>query len=598
MAVASKSRLMLVSELIETALTEPRDRAFGERLGAAQWRYTSSTRMRERAAAIASALRAAGARQGDRVVLIANNSVDWLAVNFGIHYAGCVVVPIFATLAHDQTDYIFKDSAAKLAFVETSAAAGRIRADCPSAPRLIHFDGVGENSLGAFEASATVDAAPAEVRSSFAAGIGSHDLAVLIYTSGTTGHPKGVMLLNSNIVSNAHASSEYSRGGILEEPGDPVLSVLPFAHIYEHNNILGYLLRRAEIHVSTPEFLIEDLKSVRPKFLAFVPRMFERILAGIVGKAVAGGGVRAKLVPWALQVGHDYCAATVESRKSSPMLPLQYAVAQRLVLSKIKPAAGLDRVASIVSGSAPLHRDIALTFAGIGLSIMEGYGLTETSPVLTSSRAGAARYGSVGKPIPGVELRIADDGEILARGPSVMKGYYNLPAEDPFTEDGWFKTGDVGNFDADGFLYITDRKKELIKTSGGKYIAPSRVESALKRSIYIGQCFIVGDGRPFPIALVCPDWKLVRKQLEIAPDESNAALVARSDVLELMLREVKEKTADLATFEQIRRIALLPRDLTVEDGELSPTMKVKRRVVEQKFAALIASAYAPSVSAH
>ncbi len=370
-----------------------------------------------------------------------------------------------------------------------------------------------------------------------------------------------------------------------------MLSVLPFAHIYEHNNVLGYLLAGAEVYVSGPDYLLRDVKSVRPKFMAFVPRMFERILNGIVAEASAAGGVRPRLVPWALNAGRKYRAAATGSRPS-PLLRLQYALAHRLVLSKIKSAAGLDRVAMIVSGSAPLHRDIALTFAGIGVPIMEGYGLTETSPVLTGSRGSAYRYGSVGKPIPGVRLAIAPDGEILAKGPNVMRGYYNLPAEQPFTPDGWFKTGDIGHFDADGFLYITDRKKELIKTSSGKYVAPARVESALKRSSFVGQCFVVGDGRPFPIALVCPSADAVRTELGLGADIPLADLAGRSDVLELVLREVREKTADLAAFEQIRRVALLPRDLTVEHGELSPTMKIKRRIVEQKYAALIEAAYA------
>ena len=588
---------MLVPELIDNALSIQRERAFAERLGGPQWRYTSSARMRARAVAIAHALRSAGIEQGDRVVLIANNSVDWLAINFGIHYAGCVVVPVFATLAIDQIDYIFNDSAAKLAFVESSAVADRLRGGCSAAPRLIAIGEAGAGSLEAFETEGTTTLAPSGALGSFTAGRHSEDLAVLIYTSGTTGNPKGVMLLHRNIVSNACVSSQYYMLGHMEEAGDPVLSVLPFAHIYEHNNILGYLLRGAEINVSLPDFLLDDLKSVRPKLMAFVPRMFERILSGIVGKAAAGGGLKAKLVPWALHVARESAAAS-EGGRSSPLLPLRFAIAKRLVLTRIKRATGLDRIVMIASGSAPLHRDIALTFAGIGVPIMEGYGLTETSPVLTVNRLGESRYGSVGKALPGVQLRIAEDGEILAKGPNVMKGYYNLPAENPFSEDGWFKTGDVGEFDADGFLYITDRKKELIKTSNGKYVAPGRVESALKRSIYVGQCFIIGDGRPFPVALVCPNWDLVRRELEIAADVTNAMLSSRSDVHQLIVREVVAKTADLASFEQIRRVALLPRDLTIEDGELSPTLKVKRRVVERKFAGVIDAAYAPAASAN
>jgi len=580
----------MLPEFIAEALSAPREHAFAERLGAPKWRFTSSIRMRERVAAIAVAIRRAGLASGDRVALMSDNRVDWLAADFGTLFSGCVLAPIFATLALDQVEYIFRDSGAKLAFVETPADAERIAGACPSAPRCITFDGTGPNSLAEFEAAgAAASAADPAALAAYRTGIGPDDLAVLIYTSGTTGIPKGVMLTHRNLVSNALAAGKLLPESVAR--GDQViLSVLPFAHIYEQTDVLGFIHDRAQLYITQPDYLLDDLKDARPVVMALVPRIFERVLAGILGKAKAEGGLRAKLVPWALGVGREYMAAVTDGRKPG-VLSLQFAIAQRLVLSKIKPAIGLDRLEMFVSGSAPLHRDIQLTFAGMGVTICEGYGLTETSPVVSGNPIGAIRYGSVGKPIAGVEVKIAADGEILVKGPSVMKGYYNLPAEHPFTADGWFMTGDIGTLDADGYLFITDRKKELIKTSTGKYIAPGRVEAALKRSIYISQCFVIGDGRPFPLALVSPNWELVRKEFDIPPLVSNAAIVARADVRELMQREVTEKTADLATFEQVRRVALLPRELTVEDGELSPTLKVKRRVVEAKFADLIEDAY-------
>jgi long-chain acyl-CoA synthetase len=580
--------MQTLPQFISDALSEPRERAFGERLGAPEWTFTSSTRMFERARAIAGALRAAGIQRGDRVALIANNRVDWIAADFGTLFSGAVVVPIFSTLALDQMEYIFKDSEAKLAFVETAADAQRIRAAAPSAPRIVWFDGTGPDSLASFEASAD----PVDPDSD----VDPEDLAVLIYTSGTTGDPKGVMLSHRNLVSNAIAAAHLLPAALAERD-QPVLSVLPFAHIYEHTTILIMALNRSQVHVTTPDYLLEDLKSVRPRVMNLVPRIFERVLAGIQGRAKAEGGLKAKLVPWALTVGREYAAATQRGGKASGMLPLQYAIAHKLVLSKIKPQIGLDRLEFFTSGSAPLHRDIMLTFAGMGVPIAEGYGLTETSPVVTGNPSSAIRYGTVGRPIDGVEIKIAADGEIMVKGPNVMQGYYKLPGERPFTSDGWFLTGDVGELDADGYLSITDRKKELIKTSGGKYVAPGRVESALKRSIYIGQCFVIGDGRPYPIALVGPNWDLVRSDFEIPASVTTEEISKRSDVRELLLREVTEKSADLASFETIRRIAVLPRDLTIEDGELSPTLKVKRRIVQKKFAALIESAYAsPAVS--
>ena len=322
------------------------------------------------------------------------------------------------------------------------------------------------------------------------------------------------MLTHSNLVSNSYESANY----VLPEvnSGDPVLSVLPFAHIYEHTGVLGYIQYGCEIHVTQPDFLLDDLRAVRPSTMGLVPRIFERVLAGTIATAKADGGLKAVLVPWALRVGREYMTCEADSVSPSLGLRLQFAVAKKAVLSQIPPRLGLDRAHFLVSGSAPLHRDIALTFAALGLKICEGYGLTETSPVVSVNRLDAMRYGSVGKPIPGVSVKIAEDGEILVKGPNVMRGYYHLPDERPFDADGWFMTGDIGRIDEDGFLYITDRKKELIKTSAGKYVAPSRVEASIKRSPYIAQVLVCGDGRPFPMALVAPNWTLVRAELGIA----------------------------------------------------------------------------------
>jgi long-chain acyl-CoA synthetase len=583
--------MQTLPEFIQEQLREPRESAFAERRGAPDWTFSSSTHMLDRGGELACALRAAGVEAGDRIVLVSNNRLDWIAADFGILFAGAVVVPVFATIALDQLEYIFKDCAARACFVESPADVERIRAACPSAPRLIHFDGSGADSLTSFEeAGAQTYRAEPSCLADFLGGVDPRALAVLIYTSGTTGNPKGVMLSHDNLVSDAVAAFNYGMTGL--ERGARALSVLPFAHIYEHTDLLGFLLYHCELYITQPDYLVNDLRSARPAVMALVPRIFERLLAAIIGKAKAQGGLRAVLVPWALGVGRAYMTAQVDSGAVPGVLALQYAVAQKLVLSKIKPTIGLENLAFFVSGSAPLHRDIALTFAGFGIPVCEGYGLTETSPVCTVTRVSEIRYGSVGKPIPGVQIKLASDGEILVKGPNVMLGYYNLPDEHPFTDDGWFATGDIGRIDADGYLFITDRKKELIKTSAGKYVAPARVEAAVRRSIYVAQCFVVGDGRAFPAALVVPNWELVRRQFSIGKDVSTAAVAARKDVRDFMTHEVAQKTSDLASFEQIRRVALLPRDLTIEDGELSPTLKIRRRVVERTYAPLIEAAYA------
>jgi long-chain acyl-CoA synthetase len=578
-------------EFIAEALRLPRDHAFGERLGAPQWRYLGSTAMLARARAIAAAIRDAGIERGQRVSLISANRLDWIATQFGILCAGCVVVPTFATQALDQLEFIFKDADVRLVFVEKPADAERIGGVAPSGLRFIHFDGDGPNSLAAFETPGAQAALadPARV-DAFTDGISPDELAVLIYTSGTTGNPKGVMLTHRNAVSNATDSFAYGFKDL--RAGDTVMSVLPFAHIFEHNDLLGYIQYDCELHITQPDFLLDDLKSARPRTMALVPRVYERVLAAVIGRARAEGGLRAKLVPWALAVGRHYYRNRVDGKPIGLRQKLAYRLAHRLVLSKIRAALGLDRVVFLVSGSATLHRDISLTFAAFDVPICEGYGLTETSPVISVNRIDDIRYGSVGRPIPGVAVKIADDGEILVKGPNVMRGYYHVDAvQQPFTPDGWFMTGDIGHLDADGFLWITDRKKELFKTGTGKYVAPSRVEAAIKRSIYVAQVFVIGDGRPYPIALVTPSWDLIRQQFEIAAGVSTEQIAAREDVRAFMREEVIKRTADLASFEQVRKIVLLPRELTIEAGELSPTLKVKRRVVEAKYADLIDVAY-------
>jgi long-chain acyl-CoA synthetase len=587
-----------LAAFLTDALSRPRERAFAERRGAPDWRFTSSSRMLERARAIAFALREAGVAPGDRVGLMSENRVDWIAADFGVALAGAVVVPVFATTAFDQLDFIFGDAEVKLVFAETPADAERLRDHCPHVPRVVHFDGAGPDSLETFEAhGAELAAANPGDAAALAGRPDVNSLAVLMYTSGTTGVPKGVMLTHENLLWTVKATFAYALEGEAPLDGAVVLCVLPFAHIYQHSSILGNVLHNADLYVTQPNYFIEDLKVSRPRSIALVPRIFERLLAAVHDGAKTAGGLKATLVPWALRVAREYATAALDRGAAPTALRLQHGIAERLVFAKLRASLGLDRLDFLVSGSAPLHRDIALTFAGMGLPVLEGYGLTETAPSVSFNKRSSIKYGSVGKPIPGVEVKLDSDGEILVRGPNVMAGYYHLAGPQPFTKDGFLRTGDIGHLDSDGYLFITDRKKELIKTSGGKYVAPSRVEAAIRRSPLVGQCFVIGDGHPFPIALVVPNWAAIRAEIGIDAAVSTAAIAARHDVHDFMQREVAAKTADLASFEQIRRIALLPRDLTIEDGDLSPTMKIRRRVVEAKFADVIEAAYAPAAAA-
>lgn len=578
--------------LIRRSLAQPRDAALVERVDGV-WTPTSSARLLARVTDLACAIRDAGLSQGDRVALIAADCVDWIVADFATLFAGCVVVPIFPTQASDQVAYILENSQARLIFVDTPYAADRLRQLPVELPHLVVFEGKGEDSLAVFEArGAKVHAEHSDWPQAFEAQLQPDDMAILIYTSGTTGEPKGVMLSHYNLAFTAQSS--FSHAFDVIKQGSDVLSVLPFSHIYEHSIIYGFMIAQVHHHIChNVDQMLEDLREVRPVSMTVVPRIFERLIAGITAKAKEHGGLQAKLVPWALDVGRRY--ATAKTRKTDPgmTLALQYRLAHALVLSKLRPLLGLDRLQFFVSGSAPLHFDTAMTLLGAGIPIVEGYGPTECSPVITVNRYDENHYGTVGKPIPGVEIKIADDGEILARGPNVMLGYYKNPqATAEVMTDVWYHTGDIGVIDEQGYLRITDRKKELFKTSGGKFVAPSRVEAAIKRSVYVNQVMLVGNARPYPVALVSPNWDIVRTELSFPKDAAVDDLVRRSDVVDLLTREVRRNTGDLAKFEQVRKIVVLPRELTVESGELSPTLKVKRRVVEARYADEIDRLYA------
>lgn len=580
--------------LIRRSLSQPRDAALVERVDGA-WKSTSADELLNRVANLACAIRDAGLLQGDRIALIAADCVNWIVADFATLFAGCVVVPIFPTQAPDQVEYILKNSEAKLIFTDTVHAAERLRHLHIQLPRVIVFESNGVDSLAAFEShGAQVRAQHPDWPQAFETGVNPDDMAVLIYTSGTTGEPKGVMLSHYNIGSNTQAT--FSSALEVLSPGSDVLSVLPFSHIYEHVFLYGYMLMRFRHHIShNVDQLLEDLRDVRPVFMTAVPRIFERMLAGITTKAKLHGGLQAKLVPWALDIGRRYMTAKTLRQSIGPGLTLQYRLAHALVLRKLRPALGLNRVKFLSSGSAPLHFDVAMTMLGADITILEGYGPTECSPVITVNTFDTNHYGTVGKPIPGVEIKLAPDGEILAHGPNVMLGYYKNPqATAEVVTDGWYHTGDIGVIDDQGYLRITDRKKELFKTSGGKFVAPSRVESAIKRSVYINQAMLVGDGRAHPAALISPNWDLVRAELNIPPAPADD-LAMRPDVVEFLTNEVRRNTEDLAKFEQVRKIVVLPRELTVESGELSPTLKVKRRVVEARYAAEIDRLYADTM---
>ncbi|HEY6486167.1 MAG TPA: long-chain fatty acid--CoA ligase [Candidatus Cybelea sp.] len=588
-----------LASLIRESLAEPRDQALVERVEG-HWTPTSSARLLQRVVDLACAIRDAGLAAGDRVSLVSHNCVDWVVCDFAALFAGCVVVPIYPTQALDHTAYIVEHSGARLIFVDGPQTLARLRESGAPLPRVVVFDSHGEEGLAAFEArGAEVRAAHPELPATYEAVLHPDDLAVLIYTSGTTGAPKGVMLSHDNLAFDARVALECGFEGV--EAGRDVLSVLPYSHIYEHTLIYIYLLAKARYFIChDPGELLADLKDVRPFEMTSVPRIFDRVLAGVKGQALAAGGLRARLVPWALEAGRSYMTAKMLGDGPSGRQSLTFALAKRLVLGKIPPALGLDRVEFLCSGSAPLHSDTAMTFLAMGIPIMQGYGLTETSPVVSVSSLSANEYGAVGRPITGVEVKIAGDGELLVRGRNVMHGYYhNEEATAAALEHGWLHTGDIGERNEAGFLRITDRKGEIFKTDTGKWIAPARIEASIKRSIYVAQALVVGSGRPFPIALICPNWTLLRLEIPQIPAGNEAeVMAARDDVCAFLTREVRTQTGALAGYEQVRKIVIVPHEFSVERGELSPSMKIKRRIVEQRYAAEIERAYAGATAVH
>jgi long-chain acyl-CoA synthetase len=556
------------------------------------WRSISSDEMLARASHIALGLYSLGIRRGDRVALLSENCPEWTLSDAGCLFAGVIDVPIYPTLTPPQVSYILKDSGARALFIQNRAKFEQVQEslkDCTQLEHIIFFDGSGaeeSNSLTFSELEARGRELNAErpgLSRELAHAVEPEDLATIIYTSGTTGEPKGVMLTHSNLVTNLIDSSCQ----LSFDESDSVLSVLPFSHVLERLAMYMYMYHGMSVfYAESMEKIGDNLREVHPTLMICVPRLFEKIYARIKDKAAEGGKAKSALLAWAVQVGKDYARHTISHRKMPPLLALKYKLASRLIFSKWHAGMG-GRIRLFVSGGAALPDEIALIFAGAGLPIVQGYGLTETSPVISAGKLDDNRIGTVGTPIRNVEVRIAADGEIETRGPNIMRGYYNKPAETQavFTEDGWFKTGDIGTLDEDGFLRITDRKKELFKTSGGKYIAPQPIEQMIKGSRFVNQVVLVGNARKFPAALIVPDWEQLRSYAELKGLDTRAPseLIKHPRILDLFERQVAAHTPNLAQYEKVKRIALLENELTIDGDELTPTLKVKRRVVDEKY---------------
>jgi long-chain acyl-CoA synthetase len=567
------------------------------------WHDLSHAEALEQVRAVSTALRASGLGRGDRAAILAENRPEWALADYACLAAGIVDVPIYATLMPEQIRYIMADSEVRAAFVsdgEQLAKVQQIRGQLEALELVVVFDpppgtlpdGVVSwaDFLAKGRAAGAGDSPEAFMEEALSAR--PSDLATILYTSGTTGDPKGVMLTHRNLTSNVLAASRV----LVIDERDTTLSFLPLSHVFQR--MVDYLLfsRGCVIaYARSIETVPDDLKAIRPTIVVSVPRLYEKVYA----KVTSATGVKGALVGWARGVGEQWARAKLDGREPSAGVRLQYGLAKKLVFSKIAAGVG-GRLRYFVSGGAPLAPDINRFFFASGVMILEGYGLSETSPVTNVNNPADFpnnfRIGTVGKPVAGTEVRIAEDGEILVRGPGVMKGYLNRPEEtaEVIDAEGWFHTGDIGEIDDDGFLRITDRKKDIIVTAGGKNVAPQPIENRLKKNRFLDQPVLVGDRERFITLLLVPDFEALEawaKQEGISAGDRRA-LLEEPRVQAHLQAQVEGELSELARYEMPKKLVLLDAPFTIEDGSLTPTQKVKRRVVQERLAARLGEVYA------
>ncbi|MEX1139726.1 MAG: long-chain fatty acid--CoA ligase [Bacteroidota bacterium] len=542
-----------------------------------------------------------GLKRGDRISIVSENRPEWIVADMALVALGIVNVPIYPTLTPKQIEFIYNDAGVRMAIVSNQFQLNkilRIRQDVKGYGKTVVMsekgiaptDGV--LSFGkVYELGEEYEKSHPNLFLQSLTQSKPDDLLTFIYTSGTTGNPKGVMLTHNNLVSNIKASADVIPFG----ETDVLLSFLPLCHSFER--MAGYYTAMAcgatVAYAESVETVRDNLLEVHPTIVTTVPRLFERIYNRMMKQIDSAPPARQKIFHWAVKIGKEMAAA--KRKGSVPAgLKIQHALASKLVYSKLKQRTG-GKIRFFVSGGAALPKMLGEFFEAVGIQIIEGYGLTETSPVLTVNRVDDYKFGTVGRPIPGIEIKIAEDGEILARGPNIMKGYYNSPkaTEEVIDKGGWFHTGDIGQFDEKGHLMITDRKKHLFVSSGGKNIAPQPIENLFLASKYIDQFVLIGDGRMFLTALIVPEFEVLKEYAlkNNITFQSDPDLAIHDSVKEMYRKEIDQIQKDLPAFERVRRFELLKQPLTVENGEITPTMKVKRKVVEEKYSGVIEKMY-------
>jgi long-chain acyl-CoA synthetase len=566
-----------------------------------KWEPISSQEFLRRVAGLSQAFFELGVKPGERIGLFSANRPEWHTADFAITGCGAVNVPVYFNESPERMIYILNHAEAKVVFiagVQQLAKLFSVRSELTHLEQIIVADGGPDLPPECLRYETLIAASGGAEVASYrmrAAQVLPGQLASIIYTSGTTGEPKGVMLTHTNFCSNV---ADVGRDFALKTADDIALSFLPLAHVYGRTLDYIFLFQGIPVaYVEAIDAVAQALLEVRPTVLAAVPRFFEKIYARLMEQGSKNTGIKRKIFFWALHVAERSALWRCGEGHAGLLLKLQWLVADKLVYAKIRAGTG-NRIRLICSGGAPLSKVLAEFFWAVGIPIYQGYGLTETSPIVSSNYP-VNRVGSSGKPIPECEVRIADDGEILVRGPLVMQGYYKRPdsTREVLTEDGWFHTGDIGYLDKDNYLFITDRKKDLLKTGAGKFVAPQPIENALKTSPYILNAMVVGDRRKFIVALIVPNPHTVAaKAAEQGIVFSSNIEMAHHPYVQLLIEgEIKRLTRNLAQYETIKRFALLPDDFTFDNGALTFTMKLKRRVVEEKFRKVIDSLYSDFV---
>ena len=569
------------------------------RTAAGTWQTISHQQMLANVNALVDGLLALGNQRGDRLGLLSENRPEWAQVDYALLCAGMLNVPLYPTLPVNQLAFIMNDAGVRTVFVSSAEMLQKVREcrpDVVSLETIVVFDTVADLREGEMSFAQLLELGRKQPSPGGAAAFRERalqakpeDVATIIYTSGTTGSPKGVVLTHNNLYTNVVAQNWMRSDQLASD--ESTVSFLPLSHVFQR--MVDYCLYWLgfSIAYSTIDNAVAALGEVKPTIVVAVPRVYEKVYE----RVLTAKGVKRKLVLWARNVAITWTETTLSGQKPGAGLRMQHALADKLVFSKLRQRFG-GRLRFFVSGGAPLSVPIAKFFHGAGVLILEGYGLTETSPVLAVNIPEANRLGTVGRPIAETELSIAEDGEILARGPQIMKGYYKNDAAtaEVIDAEGWFHTGDIGDIDADGFLRITDRKKELIVTAGGKNIAPQPIQNRAKQSRYVAEAVMIGDKRPFPIMLIVPSFELLEKWASSKQVQwkTREELVAHPEVQALYHDEVMRKLDDLARFETPKKVIVLPREFDLDKGEITPKLSVRRRVVEEHFKQQIEGAYA------